>query len=71
MAKYINPARKVIASATRKGGPMDSMRFEFVCTKCGKQVTLSLRDFQKNSTKCLTCEPGTLTRINKNSDSQT
>jgi DNA-directed RNA polymerase subunit RPC12/RpoP len=75
MNQYINPATKVIFSAMRRGGPMDTTKLWFVCQKCGKHISLTLRQAHKGAKPvCTTCGPGaqivSAKRVGEDSDSQ-
>ena len=76
MSDYINPAKQVIASAMRRGGPMDTTKFEFICQQCGKHITLTLRQAHRGAKPvCKTCGPSapiiSAKRISQDSGSQT
>ena len=59
MSDYINPAKKVIASAMRRGGPMDSTKLEFICQQCGQRIALTLRQAHRGAKpSCKICGPG-------------
>jgi rRNA maturation endonuclease Nob1 len=59
MSGYINPAKQVIASAMRRGGAMDTIKFKFICQQCGKHITLTLRQAHNGMKPvCRTCGPG-------------
>jgi hypothetical protein len=58
MNDYINPAREQIGRALRRGGPMDMLKFTFVCQQCDKRITLTLRQVQRGAKPvCKICGP--------------
>jgi hypothetical protein len=52
-----DPAKAVVASARRRGGPLDTTMITTRCLKCGHEVTKKLRWFDgKSKFPCPRCD---------------